>query len=450
MARFSAESFRAAAPGLGVLAQAIGGGGNQAFEAARQNEIGFQTKIAQALAHTSALNAKADQDRQETGVMSGRADVGDELIANASNTDVPTVRAYRQQLQTGVRPTSSATGDPETDAAIGMAGAPAIQTSIAQAIAKAMPQYAPYRTNTKDMKPDDLAQARAIDRQAGLSDDVITGKLNRNTVGGAQAAAAGKDLYNRDSTGSVLDQFTGALDESGGLAKGTIALRGAQAGQANASAANSYASAGQHKAQTEKIRTETGQIINAPKGQFDPQSGMLIDTRNGTARPVIGADGQPLAPRVKELNEGQAKDNGYGSRMQEADGILKRMAGKYSPAGVNARVAADNSVIPGAGMVANWLQSEEGQQVEQAQRDFINAILRRESGAAIAPSEFANATKQYFPQPNDKPENLKQKARNRQIAIEGVFGSVPAARRGVPSLTRPGPAAEPGVITVDY
>lgn len=57
---------------------------------------------------------------------------------------------------------------------------------------------------------------------------------------------------------------------------------------------------------------------------------------------------------------------------------------------------------------------------KQAERSFINAILRRESGAAIAESEFASAEKQYFPRPGDSPEVVAQKKRNRQIRLEGL------------------------------
>ena len=71
--------------------------------------------------------------------------------------------------------------------------------------------------------------------------------------------------------------------------------------------------------------------------------------------------------------------------------------------------------------------SDNNKKAEQAQRDFVNAVLRRESGAVIAESEFANAQKQYFPQPGDSAAVEKlQKARNRQIAIQGLLAEVPA------------------------
>lgn len=59
-------------------------------------------------------------------------------------------------------------------------------------------------------------------------------------------------------------------------------------------------------------------------------------------------------------------------------------------------------------------------QQEQAERNFINAVLRRESGAAIAESEFQNAEKQYFPRPGDSPEVVAQKKKNRELVLQGL------------------------------
>ena len=88
----------------------------------------------------------------------------------------------------------------------------------------------------------------------------------------------------------------------------------------------------------------------------------------------------------------------------------------------------------GLGAAANWTQSGAQQQVEQAQRDFINAVLRRESGAAIADSEFANARQQYFPQPGDSPEVIAQKRKNRDLATAGVLAEVPNSSQRVSQL----------------
>ena len=67
----------------------------------------------------------------------------------------------------------------------------------------------------------------------------------------------------------------------------------------------------------------------------------------------------------------------------------------------------------------SYLQGADIQQYMQAARNFINATLRRESGAVISPTEFDQAYQQYLPRPSDTTATLKQKADNRQI----VYGS---------------------------
>lgn len=181
-----------------------------------------------------------------------------------------------------------------------------------------------------------------------------------------------------------------------------------------------------------------------PKGQFiqTEQGYVLADPRTGTVQPVSGPDGKPLMGKsaTRNLTEGQAKANMFGSRMVEADRILSGLEGKYSPLAVNSRMAAERTPLVGGvlGAVGNVAMSKEGQQAEQAQRDFINAVLRRESGAVIADSEFDNARKQYFPQPGDSKEVLAQKARNRKTAIDGMAAEIPGGLRSVPTLQSPG------------
>ncbi len=150
----------------------------------------------------------------------------------------------------------------------------------------------------------------------------------------------------------------------------------------------------------------------------------------------------------KPLTDAQAKANLFGTRMQESNRILTGLEGKYWPGAVNAKMNAGDVPIVGgtAGYIGNLMLTEEGQQAEQAQRDFVNAVLRRESGAVISPSEFANAQKQYFPQPGDDPKTLAQKRANRQLAISGLQVEVPGGFRGAPTLTNAKGAGVPDDI----
>jgi hypothetical protein len=64
--------------------------------------------------------------------------------------------------------------------------------------------------------------------------------------------------------------------------------------------------------------------------------------------------------------------------------------------------------------------SEQQQQTDQARRNFISAVLRKESGAAIPPDEYTNEEKKYFPQAGDGPKVIQQKQEARKLAIEAL------------------------------
>lgn len=133
----------------------------------------------------------------------------------------------------------------------------------------------------------------------------------------------------------------------------------------------------------------------------------------GTLEPIPGGP----AEKDKAPTEFQGKSATFGARAEQSDKIISGLEGKYSPAKIGAKQAAGRVGLEGA---ANFLLPVEEQKAEQAMRDFVNAVLRQESGAAIADSEFNNAKKQYFPQTGDSKEVIAQKAQNRKTAIEGL------------------------------
>jgi hypothetical protein len=136
----------------------------------------------------------------------------------------------------------------------------------------------------------------------------------------------------------------------------------------------------------------------------------------------LGSDGKPLKP----LTEGQAKAVAFASRMEASNNTIADLAKK----GVNASVPGSRAPL-GIGDVISAVQPADRQMLDQAKRDFINAILRRESGAVISDAEFANAERQYFPQLGDAKQVMEQKARNRRIAIDGMRADVPQDRQSV-------------------
>lgn len=143
----------------------------------------------------------------------------------------------------------------------------------------------------------------------------------------------------------------------------------------------------------------------AKKGQgttvYDPETGRPLVTMGG---------GQAQPPK---MTVDAAKNTGFLIRMNDANSVLNDLEGQGTEF-----VQQNLEKVPlGLG---NYGRSPDFQKYDQARRDFVNAVLRRESGAVIADSEFENANKQYFPVPGDSPEVIEQKRRNRINAIEGV------------------------------
>lgn len=133
---------------------------------------------------------------------------------------------------------------------------------------------------------------------------------------------------------------------------------------------------------------------------------------------ITGAPGEvpPTTLNGKSLTDTQALTLGYAKRMYDADQIIAEIGDQFT--GISSYLG---QYLP------NILKSEDRQRLEQAQRNFINAALRKESGAAIGADEFDSAAKQYFPQPGDSQAVLEQKAANRQRQIESfqIASNVP-------------------------
>jgi hypothetical protein len=76
--------------------------------------------------------------------------------------------------------------------------------------------------------------------------------------------------------------------------------------------------------------------------------------------------------------------------------------------------------IAGTIPFGEYAQSEDYKRLAAAQRNFIAAVLRKESGAAISDQEFESGAKIYFPQPGDSDAVIKDKRRYRDLAVQGM------------------------------
>ena len=87
---------------------------------------------------------------------------------------------------------------------------------------------------------------------------------------------------------------------------------------------------------------------------------------------------------------------------------------------------------------------------QQAAEEFLQAILRKDTGAAITAGEQALYGKTYVPQPGDSDAVLAQKANSRRRALEALKSGMPPAamvaqeRALIASGDRPAQAGETG------
>lgn len=170
--------------------------------------------------------------------------------------------------------------------------------------------------------------------------------------------------------------------------------------------------------------------------------------------------------KSSEVSGPQALAATYGRRMEKADQVMRELEEKgYDRS--NTVNAAFESMLPEA------LLNENRKKQNQAEDNFLNAVLRRESGAAISDSERESGSKQYFNRSGDSAEVKLQKAQNRAQAVLGLktesgraWDQIPQAptpqvannQGGGPSLgsvLRPpqanaSPGPKPGVVENGY
>lgn len=157
---------------------------------------------------------------------------------------------------------------------------------------------------------------------------------------------------------------------------------------------------------------------------------MNMDTGAITAGTMGGKPVQGKSTAEKALTESQGNATAYGLRMKEAESILEELAKQGVLRGAMVEAIPFIGNAAGKALPSDFMgTSQQQQQVNQAKSNFITAVLRKESGAVISDSEFAREDEKYFPQVNDGPGVIKQKANARRLAIEAMkFQAGPGAK----------------------
>jgi hypothetical protein len=164
--------------------------------------------------------------------------------------------------------------------------------------------------------------------------------------------------------------------------------------------------------------------------------------------PMLTGPQDPPRPNIK-LTEGQSKDINFYNRALAA-------STEFTDERVQALTSLKQGITRSVPIVGNLAQSDNSRQAMQVAKNFIAAVLRKDTGAAVTPQEFDFYSDIFIPAPGDDKDTiaLKQGARNQflssmrsgmsNLAALETMGIVPPENLGPPPPAR---AANPGAQT---
>jgi hypothetical protein len=171
---------------------------------------------------------------------------------------------------------------------------------------------------------------------------------------------------------------------------------------------------------------DPGKRTTTPVSGIEPRSDTVTGPDGKPITIPAGVDRKEFIKKVTDANakaatgektEVQAKSEKFGNKMELAERNIKDIEGEgQSYLGRS----AEGFPLVGNTMATNWLKSEKYQRYQQARDNFITALLRDESGAAIGTPEFNRYERELFPQPGESAATVKQKREARRVAIEGM------------------------------
>ena len=127
-------------------------------------------------------------------------------------------------------------------------------------------------------------------------------------------------------------------------------------------------------------------------------------------------DEEVIGRTSAKFTESQSNAAAFANRMAAGLDIFDELTTSgYDPTKFRDYVASN---LPKS--VSGFVATPEGQRYMAAKTDFITAVLRKESGAAISVSEFEKEDRKYFPQPGEGRDVIEQKRKARQRALESM------------------------------
>jgi hypothetical protein len=163
-----------------------------------------------------------------------------------------------------------------------------------------------------------------------------------------------------------------------------------------------------------------------PLKSMTPQQRIKYEEDLAFARARGGRRGAPpvAKPAAEKPSSGQERSAlAFYNRARDSENTI----GEVDQAGVSLdrRVGLNPASVAKIAFATdhrtgNLLLNPDEQIYMQAQRQFTEARLRKESGAAISPVEYKNDAATYFAQPGDKAPTIRRKAAARQKVLDGL------------------------------
>lgn len=188
------------------------------------------------------------------------------------------------------------------------------------------------------------------------------------------------------------------------------------------------------------LSPDEARTMGLPEGQSYQvgPDGRVAPIKGPSGGITIGPDGSVQIGGP--LREFEAKAGQFALRMNEAD---KRLTPTEDALLAQGGASLADKAFSEWGSIGNFFTSDEYQAYRAAAQEWIGALLRLDSGAAVPESEFQRYFQTYFVQPGDTPEVARQKREARATAMSGVNAVAPKSITGAAPSPAPEPTPEP-------
>lgn len=233
-----------------------------------------------------------------------------------------------------------------------------------------------------------------------------------------------RELTEADENNRALDTMIGVMPEGSGRRVVELRRRGVTGVQSEdvetpqertAREANDLKRIGQIAA-IQRGPDRGRRTLQQVTGPNNEVSYVSIDLDTGQATPVQLPPGMAANKPPRAVTGAERQAVSFFNRMLDAERNARKVEDTLSGGDLAASEMAPS-------FMENWLKTPAGQQYTQAQRQWTEGRLRKESGAAIPPGEYDADRRTNFRTAADQSENVKQKRASRVSVLKGLGNS---------------------------